>query len=299
MPGILDTLDGGLYVVSDQQYWKLMTFSDKERQAHAAAMKAAQAGQSGAIPANGLKHVFRTEPPRGPTLPPSFSRRDQMTPARNQGSRGTCTVFGTLSQHEFNWSRTKNCSEQYLYWAAKQIDNSSEGTWIKDAWAALYNRGVCLETTWPYTLTQPYPKWGGPTPSSAADAEASLYKGRQNWWIDHTDVNLLKKCIYDLGYVVTVQVSVWWSCWPSTGEINMPTAADIAETQKLLRSLIINGSSPSDGEHVICLCGYNDTTSRFEFKNSWNTSWGASGFGSIPYEYIRQYARDATVFQSA
>jgi C1A family cysteine protease len=300
MPGVLDTIDGGLYLVSDQNYWKLMTFTDKERQAHEAVMKAARAAPASVIPYNGLKHVFETEPPKtGLTLPPSFSRREQMTMARDQGSRGTCTAFGTVSQHEFNWSRTKDFSEQYLYWGSKQIDNSSEGTWIKDAYASLNNRGTCLETTWPYTLTQPFPRWGGPMPSAAADTQAALYKAKQNWWIDHTDINMLKKCIFELGYVITIQVTVWWSCWPSTGEIKIPTAFEIAETKRILQSMKLNGSSPADGEHVICLCGYNDTTSRFEFKNSWRTSWGANGFGSIPYDYIKQYSRDAMVFQSA
>ena len=298
MPGILDTIDGGLYVVSGD-YFKLMTFSDAQRKAHDAEMQSLKSKQYGDPSRNSLKHNFATELPRSPALPPSFSRREQMTPARNQGSRGTCTVFGSSSQHEFNWSETRDFSEQYLYWGAKQIDNSSEGTWIKDAWASLLNRGVCREVTNPYTSTQPYPKWGGPDAGQAAHTEAASYKGRQNWWIDHTNDALLTKCIYELGDVITVQVTVWWSAWPSSGEVKMPTAFDISETQRILQTLRVDGGSPSDGEHVICLCGYNDATSRFEFKNSWGTGWGASGFGSIPYEYIRLYARDATVFQSA
>lgn len=300
MPGTLDTIDGGLYVVSGGEYFKLMTFSDRERAAHEAVMQANRVRDAdAAIPRNSVQHVFQSEPPQSPVAPPAFSRREEMTPARNQGSRGTCTVFGTCSQHEFNWSRSRDFSEQYLYWGAKQIDNSSEGTWIKDSWASLQNRGTCRESAHPYTSSQPYPKWGGPDPGQTAHSDAANYKGKQNWWINNTDTNLLKRCIHELGYVVTVQVTVWWSAWPSSGVVQMPTAAQIADTQRILSSISVDGGSPSDGEHVICLCGYNDTTSRFEFKNSWGTGWGTSGFGSIPYDYVRQYARDATVFQSA
>ncbi|WP_295556706.1 C1 family peptidase [uncultured Hyphomicrobium sp.] len=299
MPGVLDTIDGGLYVVTGGEYFKLMTFSDRERAAHRASMEAYQFLDADAdIPPNLTQHLFRSAPPRAVAIPSVFSRREEMTAARHQGSRGSCTAFGACSQHEFNWRRTRDFSEQQLYWGAKQIENSSEGTWIKDAWASLLNRGICKESTHPYTSTQPYPKWGGPDPGQAAHTEALSYRGKQNWWINNADVNLLKRCISELGYVITVQVTVWWSTWPSSGIVNMPTAAQLDQTQRLLSSIVVDGASPSDGEHVICLCGYSDVTSRFEFKNSWGVGWGASGFGSIPYDYVRLYARDATVFQS-
>ena len=40
------------------------------------------------------------------------------------------------------------------------------------------------------------------------------------------------------------------------------------------------------GGHDILLIGYDDAKQSFTFCNSWAASWGAQGFGSLPYEYI-------------
>jgi hypothetical protein len=221
-----------------------------------------------------------------------------MTSVRDQGFRGTCTVFGILAQHEFNWNRTRDFSEQYLYWGAKDEDNDSEETSIEQAWSILEDRGTCREMLCPYTAVQPYPKWGGPDPGTAAHLDAVNYRGYKHWWIDHDDLDELKKSIYKLGYVVTVGVPVWWSCWNSNGIVRMPTRADIEQTREILDSLPSRRGAVVTGYHTICLCGYNDRTGRFEFKNSWDDSWGAGGFGTIPYDYIREYGFDALIFQS-
>ena len=298
MSGTLETVDNALYVFSGELF-KLMTFTKEQQRNHDDQLRMLRARQEHEPVGNTLPYDFESKPPRAIMSPPSYSRRNEMSAVRHQGSRGTCTAFGVAAQHEFNWSRTKDFSEQFLYWGSKQIDNSSEGTWIKDAWESLKARGTCLESSAPYTSTQPFPKWGGPDLGSAAQTEAFNYKGKQNWWLDHTNLDALKKVIADLGYVVTIQVTVWWSSWPSSGIIQMPTAVDMRKTREIIKSISTDESSPSDGEHVICLCGYNDSTQRFEFKNSWGVNWGSGGFGSIPYEYIKQYSRDATVFQSA
>jgi C1A family cysteine protease len=35
-----------------------------------------------------------------------------------------------------------------------------------------------------------------------------------------------------------------------------------------------------------CLTGYNDDTKRFSFRNSYGTSWGNKGYGTISYDYV-------------
>jgi len=40
------------------------------------------------------------------------------------------------------------------------------------------------------------------------------------------------------------------------------------------------------GGHALVLVGYNDSTSRFTFRNSWGASWGDAGYGTIPYAYL-------------
>lgn len=66
----------------------------------------------------------------------------------------------------------------------------------------------------------------------------------------------------------------------------MPTPANL--------QAFLNNSSPPNvsGWHAVAICGYDDRTSRFEFKNSWHRWWGADGFGTLPYDYITAYARE-------
>jgi C1A family cysteine protease len=40
------------------------------------------------------------------------------------------------------------------------------------------------------------------------------------------------------------------------------------------------------GAHAITLVGYDDTTQRFKFANSWGRQWGENGFGYVSYDYI-------------
>lgn len=298
MSGILDTIDGGLYVYSGR-YYKLIPVTDAERKAAAERIETERATQTLPIPPNQRSHVFSEDEVREAKPTPAFSRRTQMTPVRDQGNhRGTCTVFGILAQHEFNWNHVRDFSEQYLYWGAKDEDNDSEKTSIDQAWSVLEYRGVCREVLSSYTTAQPFPKWGGPDPGPAAHFDAWFYRAYKHWWIDNDDIDRLKRCIYELGYVVTIGVPVWWNCWSSNGNIRMPTREDIEHTREVLDSLPSRSGAIIDGHHTICLCGYNDRTARFEFKNSWDDSWGASGYGSIPYDYIGEYGFDALIFQS-
>lgn len=45
-----------------------------------------------------------------------------------------------------------------------------------------------------------------------------------------------------------------------------------------------------DGWHAIAVCGWDNATGRFLFKNSWSEWWGDRGYGTIPYQYIDNYS---------
>ena len=67
----------------------------------------------------------------------------------------------------------------------------------------------------------------------------------------------------------------------STGNIPMPGGA---------RDRLLGG-------HAICLSGYDTTTRRFFFPNSWGTSYGNRGMFTIPFDYVSNwnYAFDAWI----
>jgi C1A family cysteine protease len=61
--------------------------------------------------------------------------------------------------------------------------------------------------------------------------------------------------------------------------------------------------SQPDGGHAICLVGYEPKPNApgggvFLFRNSWNKSWATgsryrAGYGTLFFEYVRQYALEA------
>jgi hypothetical protein len=59
---------------------------------------------------------------------------------------------------------------------------------------------------------------------------------------------------------------------------------------------------PSEGEtpngyHAIAVVAYDDATSEFRFANSWDTTWGDEGFGTISYAFIENQGRYGIALQ--
>jgi hypothetical protein len=68
------------------------------------------------------------------------------------------------------------------------------------------------------------------------------------------------------------------------GEIPIPTPEELNR---------YNQNPNEFGGHAICIIGYDDQAQRFKFKNSWGIDWGTNGYGTIPYDYIKDYGWDA------
>jgi hypothetical protein len=49
------------------------------------------------------------------------------------------------------------------------------------------------------------------------------------------------------------------------------------------------------GGHAVTVVGYDDTTQRFKFVNSWGTGWGEQGFGYLTYAFVQKYAWEGWV----
>ena len=71
------------------------------------------------------------------------------------------------------------------------------------------------------------------------------------------------------GNPVAFGVSVFDSFFNGNGHVPMPSYSDAYL-----------------GGHAMALVGYNDDPRRYTFLNSWGTSWGVEGYGTIPYEYV-------------
>lgn len=91
-------------------------------------------------------------------LPKSFDLLEYQTPVRNQGSRGTCTIFASLALMESLYMREgtiamPDFSEQFLQWSVKTEVGAfayTEGSSSQQNLQAISRFGVVEEPLWPY-----------------------------------------------------------------------------------------------------------------------------------------------------
>ena len=50
--------------------------------------------------------------------------------------------------------------------------------------------------------------------------------------------------------------------------------------------LMPDGMGRTRGGHAMCVVGYDNPAKRFIVRNSWGTSWGKKGYGTMPYAYF-------------
>jgi C1A family cysteine protease len=219
-------------------------------------------------------------------LPQSMDYTDEMTKVEDQGSEGSCVGFACGAMKEWqekkDWNRDLDLSSRFIYEKARKIDNfpdTQDGTDIRSAMKVLFNDGVCTEDCWPYVPQNPG------EPCGDAETEASVYK-ISTFTAIHGIQDMKVALVNNGPFVIGVVVFDSWytNNVDQTGDIQMPTPEEVA---------IIEQDPYAFGGHAICIVGYDDAAQRFKFKNSWGTDWGKAGYGTFPYDYLKDYGWDA------
>ena len=129
------------------------------------------------------------------------------------------------------------------------------------------HRGCGVEADWPYDIAR-----FQDVPTAQANQDAHAY----TLGSFHRAANLieLKQAIGLSALPVALAISVFDSfespAADQTGVIPMPN---------------LNGETLLGGHEILGI-GYDDTTQRVAFKNSWATTWGDLGYGYLPYAYF-------------
>ena len=206
-------------------------------------------------------------------LPSSLSLRGKMPPVLDQLQLGSCTSNSICNAFRFDEIKQSlpniERSRLFLYYNERVIDgdvNTDDGASIRDGIKSANTTGICSSDLWPYDITKFKEKPPQECYNNAKLNHTIVYqKVNQN-------LNDMKSALYS-GYPIVIGFVVYTSM----------ESTIVAQTG--------NVPMPSDGEqvlggHAILLCGYDDDKQLFNFQNSWGTSWGDLGFGTIPYAYV-------------
>ena len=205
-------------------------------------------------------------------VPEKYDMTGQCGPIRDQGNFGTCAGqagSGVKDKHEGAVT-----SPLYIYDWAKKLDGipDQEGTYLRTIMQVLLDKGICLESTLPYSRMS-WPTM--PIITEAMDNEAAQFK--IGGYARASTMQEIKQSL----------------------AADRPVLAGVLVCQSFVNApggnIPVPGSMGADnilGLHAILVMGYDDNREAagykgfFKFKNSWGEDWGDQGYGYIPYEFF-------------
>lgn len=223
---------------------------------------------------------------------------DKGIQVRNQGNRGTCSVFAITFLLEYLLTQVfpgyhTDLSEEYLNYVTNLVKGGThrDGDFFHHIINGYRAYGIVSENAVPYR-----------TSPVSHISTSTLNQGRQ--LISDTIVPVFLK-EWDLGGVSDAQIerAIDWldedvpialgTRWPNTYRTQWRAGINLMEVPA-------NDSMVHDG-HSVVLVGYMRNSCApgggyFTFRNSYGSSWGSDGYGYIPFEYVKQYGNDMVLY---
>ncbi len=220
---------------------------------------------------------------------------------RDQGSRGTCVVFGITGCLDFYSAKAggpTHLSEQFAGWAEGRVTGVMKpGNFhfnAADVIEGLKKFGICSEELMPYRNNNPTT-----VPSKAAIEDAEKRKAvtadwihdwrKQGYGFSDAEMEAICKALTDEH---PVGCATRW-----------PTGGNWTKFRKTLT--IDNRDFPmATPGHIVVLVGYEkgakwEGGGRIQFRNSYGPNWGEGGYAWISFAFLKKHGEDAYVVKGA
>ncbi len=183
-------------------------------------------------------------------------------------------------------------------WVYNQINGGADnGSDPAQAMQLIIGNGIDTLYYFPYN-----PNDYSTKPDSASMKRAIQYK-ESGWMFVSIDINSIKQLL-STGLPVAIAIKTYDPDFDNLGSTTGSLTGDVYCTTNAYKN------SNYDGDHEICLVGYDDNkgysypsgsgSGAFRFINSWGTGWDDNGYGWISYSFIsNSVIEEAVTFNSA
>jgi hypothetical protein len=229
---------------------------------------------------------------------------------KDQGNRGTCSVFATTFLIEYQAARAQQAngfdlSEEYLNWAKNQANKTDfDGGKFSDIIRGYQEFGMVAQNDMPDQAIFDPKHPATPQRSTIATGKAfprfrlAFIKAwnNQNGMSDK-ELETTKAALRSGRPVAT---GIWW-----LNHFETVVVDQVPLLKEYPRSANKNSDAaknPMFDGHSIDLVGYHEGSDfpgggYFIFRNSFGPRFGYGGYGFVSFDYIRNYANDAIVIQ--
>ena len=203
--------------------------------------------------------------------------------AGNQGQQGSCVGWAVAyalktyqENAEHGWgtaSHATQYSPAYVYNQIKVSDCNS-GAYISHAFRLLEEQGCSTWATMPYNSSR-----CDESPSIEAREEAYDYRISFARRVSPQDITELRAQLA-AGQPIVIGARIYTNFFYLRGD-----------------SIYDEIEGAWQGNHAMCIVGYDDATETFELINSWGRGWGEQGYARITYDVFKQITFEAYVSQ--
>lgn len=266
----------------------------------------AHKGQQNYRAAPRVQMVFRSTRKAEVDLRPEISKLGLAI--RDQGNRGTCSIFATTFLIEYHTARTTSAnnlqlSEEYLNWAKNRANNESkDGGFFTEIIAGYQGYGIVPSTEMPYQAAfHPNER---PRPKVIHDGQVVTrfpFTFIKDW--DNSKgmtAAELEKAKNQLRHGHPVATGIWWLRNVETVTVDgVPLLKEYPRSEENHKDASKN---PMYDGHSIALVGFHEGQQfpgggYFIFRNSFGTGFGDDGYGFLSFQYLRDYSNDAIAIE--